>query len=441
MARQVKAGDTTNNHKMVGFHLVEDDGITPVTTKEGEQPQASIGGGAWSDSYIGTLGAIGNGRYYAYLTDAAIAAGSLGKRIETRFKDADTAECPGDSMDVVAFDPYDATTFMADVSGVSTFDASSDEVDIGAVKGSAVTAIADFRATTVGLLGDTISSSTFTGSGLATIADAIWGANTTWYMATDSFGLAFAGLVTSAGTILGNVDGLSGWVPATGVVQADIVKVNDAIVVLEDFKATSVVLSLGAINSGAFTESGYTLIRDEVWHAMASTHKQAGSMGEAVSVLALQATSLAIKAKTDLIGSLTVTYSSPVTGDDSVELYGGDDYLTADGRQIQLVISDWSGPDLTDAVGTFRLTPIEDYEAGSSTAGQEVVATIAVDGTTVTVTADMTAEQTAALETKPPDYKRNYIYQFIATTDGDGSIITLAHGKCTVKQKVGAKPA
>jgi hypothetical protein len=45
---------------------------------------------------------IGNGRYYATLEQSVLAGG---RRIETRYKSAATAEAIGDSIQVVAFDP------------------------------------------------------------------------------------------------------------------------------------------------------------------------------------------------------------------------------------------------------------------------------------------------------------------------------------------------
>jgi len=66
-----------------------------------------------------------------------------------------------------------------------------------------------------------------------------------------------------------------------------------------------------------------------------------------------------------------------------------------------------------------------------------VVASIAVDGTTVTVKADLTAAQTGALAPSPPDSYKNYTYRFVATTSG-GSIVTLGTGKITVQKGITA---
>lgn len=102
----VHANEATAAQRRVYFHLVDaTDGITAETGEAAGQPQVSSDGGAWTNTGIGTLSAIGNGRYYADLTQTLVqTAGTL---IETRYKSANTAECPGDSVQVVAFDPND----------------------------------------------------------------------------------------------------------------------------------------------------------------------------------------------------------------------------------------------------------------------------------------------------------------------------------------------
>lgn len=92
------------------------DGITPETAEAAGQPQISSNGAAWTNTGIGTLTHIGNGRYYADLTQAAVA--TAGDIIETRYKSAATAETPGDSFQVVAFDPDSVASL-----GLSNLDA------------------------------------------------------------------------------------------------------------------------------------------------------------------------------------------------------------------------------------------------------------------------------------------------------------------------------
>ncbi len=102
----IKANESAASRRRVFFHLVDPDGVTPETGEAGGQPQISSDGGGWTDTGIGTLSAVGNGRYYAELTQSAVE--TAGTSIETRYKSANTAECPGESVQVVAFDPNDA---------------------------------------------------------------------------------------------------------------------------------------------------------------------------------------------------------------------------------------------------------------------------------------------------------------------------------------------
>lgn len=105
MPRFVLANQPNSVKRRVYFDLRTADGLTPATTEAGGQPQISINGGAWTSDGIDTLVAIGQGRYYAELAQAALAhAGDL---IHTRYKSAQTVETPGDCIQVVAFDPDD----------------------------------------------------------------------------------------------------------------------------------------------------------------------------------------------------------------------------------------------------------------------------------------------------------------------------------------------
>jgi predicted Fe-Mo cluster-binding NifX family protein len=107
--RLVTANQATAAKRRVYFHLVDvTDGITAETGEAGGQPQVSTNGGAWTNTGIGTLTSIGNGRYYADLTQTLVA--TTGDVIETRYKSANTAECPGDSVQVVAIDVDNAVT-------------------------------------------------------------------------------------------------------------------------------------------------------------------------------------------------------------------------------------------------------------------------------------------------------------------------------------------
>lgn len=129
MARLMLANQATAAKRRVYFDLRDaTDGITAETGEAGGQPQISTNGGAWTNTGIGTLTAIGNGRYYAELTQAAVQ--TAGDVIETRFKSANTAESPGDSVQVVAFDPDNAATLgLANLNLNSIADALLDRAD------------------------------------------------------------------------------------------------------------------------------------------------------------------------------------------------------------------------------------------------------------------------------------------------------------------------
>ena len=104
MALLVKAGETTAARRRVYFQCVDaSDVITAETGEAGGQPEISTNGGAWTSTGIGTLVAIGNGRYYAELTEAAV--DTAGRVIESRYKSANTAEAIGTTVQVVGFDP------------------------------------------------------------------------------------------------------------------------------------------------------------------------------------------------------------------------------------------------------------------------------------------------------------------------------------------------
>lgn len=104
----VTANEATAAQRRVYFDVRDGDGITPITNAAGGQPQISTSGAAWTATGIGVLVAIGNGRYYADLTQAAVA--TAGVVIQTRYQGGLSAETPGDSVLVVAFDPFDGAS-------------------------------------------------------------------------------------------------------------------------------------------------------------------------------------------------------------------------------------------------------------------------------------------------------------------------------------------
>lgn len=92
-------GETNPNLLRVHFQIVAVDGINPALGEAGGQPQVSVNDGPWTNTGIGTLVAVGNGRYYAYLDPSLLLVAET--VIQTRYKSVNTAECPGDDVRVV----------------------------------------------------------------------------------------------------------------------------------------------------------------------------------------------------------------------------------------------------------------------------------------------------------------------------------------------------
>lgn len=104
----VQANEEDETKRRVIFHLVETDGITSADNEAGGQPQISVNEDSWTSTGISVITNIGYGRYWAELDQTVIA--TPGTKIETRYKSLNTAECPGDSVEVVAYDPTTNST-------------------------------------------------------------------------------------------------------------------------------------------------------------------------------------------------------------------------------------------------------------------------------------------------------------------------------------------
>jgi hypothetical protein len=102
--REIQKDQSTAAKRRVYFHLVDgNDGLTAETGEADGQPQISVNGATWTDTGIGVLVAVGNGEYYAELTEAIL--GTSGDVIRTRYSSANTAECKGETIKVVNYDP------------------------------------------------------------------------------------------------------------------------------------------------------------------------------------------------------------------------------------------------------------------------------------------------------------------------------------------------
>lgn len=133
--RQIQQDQATAARRRVYFDVRQLDGISPATGEAGNQPQISVDGAAWTNTGIGTLTHIGNGRYYAELTEAII--GTAGQWIETRYKGAATIETPGTSVEVVGHDTAsDLTLITQALTGKIEYDYVNRTVTIYAADGS-----------------------------------------------------------------------------------------------------------------------------------------------------------------------------------------------------------------------------------------------------------------------------------------------------------------
>lgn len=102
-AREVQMNVLEQDARKVYFDLRALDGLTPVTTEHGGQPQVSKNGDPWQPGGISPLTHIGHGRYFAILDQAFV--GPRGAIIETRYDSINTVESPGDTIRVVGYDP------------------------------------------------------------------------------------------------------------------------------------------------------------------------------------------------------------------------------------------------------------------------------------------------------------------------------------------------
>lgn len=165
----IKTNEATAARRRVYFHCVDaTDGITPETEEAAGQPQISVDGASWTNTGIGTLIAIGNGRYYADITQATVDVANA--VICTRYKSANTAEAVGDTVIVdVRLDRLDAT-----VSSRSTYAGgavASVTGAVGSVTGAVGSVTAEVSANVTKISGDVTAADNaeafFDGTGYA----------------------------------------------------------------------------------------------------------------------------------------------------------------------------------------------------------------------------------------------------------------------------------
>ncbi|MBE3123938.1 MAG: hypothetical protein IMZ65_03970, partial [Planctomycetes bacterium] len=143
----------------------------------------------------------------------------------------------------------------------------------------------------------------------------------------------------------------------------------------------------------------------------------------------------AIKAKTDLIatgGAVTIISAVAATGNATIT--AGTDYKAADGRALTWTDVPWTGPILHDGNATLamKIIPYATWKAGTAASVLTVTVTATSTGAgKVTLSADMTAAQTAALAPRPPSTSPTHVFQIVATITG-GSQIHVLQGMMTV---------
>jgi len=137
-----------------------------------------------------------------------------------------------------------------------------------------------------------------------------------------------------------------------------------------------------------------------------------------------------IKTKTDLITTgTTITVQSPVVTSSNVQLIRGDDYATADGRQLDWTDSGSTWPDLTGATVTLTFRVVGTDASVTASTG-----TVVNSGTaTQTARFELTAVQTALFTIYT---RRAYVYDVQAALATSGNIVTLAIGYATVTNDV-----
>lgn len=173
-----------------------------------------------------------------------------------------------------------------------------------------------------------------------------------------------------------------------------------------------------------------------------SLEAQADAAAAAAGLTASQEEKLdAVKAKTDLIGSLAYTIVNPVdTSDgDRLSLVAGDDY-TGTGRVPTWTVTGWTGPTLA-AAGKLRLVRLPRYVQGKLSrvsADLELDATIAADGSTLTITAPITGAETSTLtgltDTADVDTHRYQLLGFDASAPTE--LVSIMLGMATVLRGV-----
>lgn len=154
---------------------------------------------------------------------------------------------------------------------------------------------------------------------------------------------------------------------------------------------------------------------------------EAGTAGEALGNIP------GIKAKTDLIGSISLVLRSPVR-DGKVYLTAGNDFFDADDLALEFPNTAGTWPDLTGATVGFKAT--KSFPAGVQTIegeGEVVVPT----GVGQLIIVELSSEQTDV--TPAPNEREAYVYD-LQVRLANGHEITLERGPCIVAKKLAEAP-
>lgn len=135
--------------------------------------------------------------------------------------------------------------------------------------------------------------------------------------------------------------------------------------------------------------------------------------------------------------STIVSVTAPVNVDDDnrLSLVQGDDHDAGD-RLPTWTITGYAGPSLAAGTAKLRLLEINRYQRRGTDADAqlEVPATLGIAGSTITVTAAISAAQSALLSSSPPAVEDTHKYQIVATAGG--KTISLLLGPATVTRRI-----
>ena len=160
---------------------------------------------------------------------------------------------------------------------------------------------------------------------------------------------------------------------------------------------------------------------------------------DAATAAALAATDAvcdAVKAKTDLIGSVGMTVTSAVIDGEDIAIVAGSDYATADDLELSWTVADYAGPSITGATVTLSVMTAANYDGTGTAAEASYAGAAAMVGANAVFTVPLTAAETTALaESAPPDEVCNYAYH-LRVTHTTGRVIFDRIGSMTVAKQI-----